>query len=89
MSIPVRYVQYSFGLHRIFYIPDGGGDLPSPPTVLYYRPNKDDKMIIPLKHLDTGVYYFEIDFKVQGNHLFIYREESQRTGILNALVSPY
>lgn len=87
--IPVRYTQYSFGKHRIFYIVEGGGDLASPPMVCCYRPNKNNKEVIELKHLDTGIYYFEIEFAHQGNHLFVYFEGEQKTGILNAIVRPY
>ena len=87
--IPVRYVQYSFGKHRIFYVVEGGGDLVSPPTVNCYFPNKDNSKSFDLKRMDTGIYYFEIDFDVQGNHLFVYKEGEQRTGILNAIVRPY
>lgn len=90
--IPVRYIQYSFGQHRIYYIPEGGGDLPTSPKVYCYCPNcpnSRSKRIIELEHLDTGVYKFEFDFKHQGNHLFIYYEGEQKTGILNAIVRPY
>lgn len=87
--IPVRYVQYGFGQHKIFYVVEGGGDLASPPMVHCYFPNKNNKLIIELEHLDTGIYYFEIKFEAQGNHLIIYYEGEQKTGILNAIVRPY
>lgn len=87
--IPVRYVQYSFGQHRIFYIVEGGGDLASPPRVHCYLPNTDIRKVIELEHLDIGIYYFEIKFEIQSNHLFVFYESEQKTGILNALVRPY
>lgn len=90
MNAPVRYVQYSFGKHRIFYIVDGG-KLAFPPTVCCYCPNNNDKKIIELEELDLdmGIYYFEIKFEHQGNHLFVFFEGDQKTGILNAIVRPY
>ena len=87
--IPVRYVQYSFGYHRIFYIVEGGGDPVFPPTVKCYFPNKNNSKSFDMKRMDIGIYYFEIDFDCQGNHLFVYKEGEQRTGILNAIVRPY
>lgn len=87
--IPVRYVQYSFGRHRIFYVAEGGADLDSPPTVHCYFPDKDSKLIVELKRIDVGIYHFEISFKIQGNHLFVYYEGDQKTGILNAIARPY
>ncbi len=92
--IPVRYTQYSFGHHRIFYVTEGGGDLVSPPTVKCYYPNKECKMTVDketkeLKRIDTGIYYFVVDFECQGNHLIVFYEGEQKTGILNAIVRPY
>ena len=87
--IPVRYVQYSFGKHRIFYVVEGGGDLASPPTVRCYCPSNNDKTNMTLKKIDTGIYYFETKFECQGNHLFVFYEGEQKTGILNAIVRPY
>lgn len=87
--IRVRDVQYSFGHHRIFYVVEGGGDVNPPPEVHCYSPSKSNKEIIELEHLDTGIYYFETKFECQGNHLMIFYEGNQRTGILNALVRPY
>lgn len=87
--IQVRDVQYSFGKHRIFYVVEGGGDVKPPPEVHCYFPNKDSNLVIELEHLDVGIYYFETNFECQGNHLMIFYEGSQRTGILNAIVRPY
>ena len=86
--IPVRYVQYGFGRHRIYYVTEGGGDSPefSSLTVHCYFPDKNNKLIIKLKHLDPGIYYFEIFFRHLGNHLFVFFEDEQKTGILNAIV---
>lgn len=90
--IPVRYIQYGFGLYRLYYVVEGGGDLANPPVVHCYCAkceNDISKVIIELQHLDTGIYYFETEFKNQGNHLFVYYEGDQKTGILNAIVRPY
>jgi len=90
--IPVRYFQYGFGQHRIFYVTAEGEDVhPPPPEVHCYFPdtqNKEQKLIMELKHLDTGVYYFDIFFRLIGNHLFIFfeGEEKIKTGILNAII---
>lgn len=86
---PVVYIQYSFGIHKIYYITEDGRDLESLPSVKCFCPTKDIPMFRTLKRLDEGIYYFEADFKEQGNHLFIYYEATKRTGILNALVRPY
>lgn len=95
MTIPVRYIQYGFGQHRIFYVTEGGGDILPPPDVHCYFPDnniKADKLIIALKHLDEGIYYFDIFFKLLGNHLFVFYEllgeppELRKTGLLNAII---
>lgn len=81
-----RYVQYGFGQHRIFYITKKGGDVNPPPEVHCYIPDKNNKSIIVLKYLDTGIYYFEIFFRVLGDHLFVFYENGKRTEILNAVI---
>jgi len=84
--IPVRYIQYGFGQHRIFYVTEGGGDVNPLPTVNCYVPDKNNKSSLTLKHLDTGIYYFDIFFRLVGNHLFVFFEDAQKTGILNAII---
>lgn len=86
MTIPVRYIQYGFGQHRIFYVTEGGEDVDPPPMVTCYFPDKEDKVEITLKHFDEGIYYFEIFFRAIGNHLFIFREDAEKTGMLNAII---
>jgi len=87
VTIPVRYIQYGFGQHKIFYVTAGGGDVHPPlPTVHCYFPDKKEKSVIDLKHLDEGIYQFEIFFKAVGNHLFVFFEGTQKTGILNAII---
>ena len=87
--IPARYLDYTFGEQRIFYVTEGGVDLSSPPIVNCYFPDNDNKSTIDLKRLDIGVYYFEICFDRQGTHLFIFFEGVRKTGLLYALVKPY
>lgn len=87
--IPVRYVEYSFGKHRIFYVAENVEDPAFIPSVDCYCPIKDCKTSMTMEKLDVGIYYFEVDFKTQGNHLFVFYEDTKRTGILNAIVRPY
>jgi hypothetical protein len=87
--IPARYIDYTFGKHRIFYVPESGEDLPDPPIVNGYFPDKLSKDVIEMEHLDTGLYYVDAEFDRQGTHLFVFFEGTQKTGLLYALVKPY